>query len=175
MREKHREAARVLYEERNAHLKNGGAGRREVYVDLHGLHPEEAVEYLSGCIREQRQRADGGGVLYAICGTGHHSKNGKDKVGKAVRGFLQEGRWAFREFGVPGERGNVGGVLGIDVGSGGKKAGSGGVGDGDSGVDVGGRNTKVVIVKEDPRKDTMPAAKGGDDDDDDDDDEEEDG
>lgn len=55
-------------------------------------------------------------VIYAITGTGHHSKNGKDKVGKGVRGWLNEGSWSFREFSVPGERGGyVGGVLGIDV------------------------------------------------------------
>lgn len=163
----------MLYEERNAHLKNGSGERRELYVDLHGLHPEEAVEYLSGCIREQQQRPDGGGVLYAICGTGHHSKNGKDKVGKAVRGFLQEGRWAFREFGVPGERGNIGGVLGIDVASGGKKGGSGGSGDGDSGVDIGGGSTKVVVVKEDPRKIPAPKEKEGENGEDEDEDEDE--
>jgi hypothetical protein len=55
-------------------------------------------------------------VIYAITGTGHHSKNGKDKVGKGVRGWLNEGGWSFREFSVPGERGGyVGGVLGVDV------------------------------------------------------------
>ncbi len=55
--------------------------------------------------------------LYAIVGTGHHSKNGKDKVGKAVRCFLNEWKYAFREFSVPGDRGNVGGILGIDPSS----------------------------------------------------------
>lgn len=52
--------------------------------------------------------------VYAITGTGHHSKNGKDKVGKAIRGFLSEWRYVFREFSVPGDRNNVGGILGID-------------------------------------------------------------
>jgi len=55
--------------------------------------------------------------VYAICGTGHHSKNGKDKVGKAVRAFLVDWRYAFREFSVPGDRNNVGGILGIDPSS----------------------------------------------------------
>lgn len=55
--------------------------------------------------------------MYAITGTGHHSKNGKDKVGKAIRGFLNEWRYAFREFSVPGDRNNVGGILGIDPSS----------------------------------------------------------
>ena len=55
--------------------------------------------------------------IYAITGTGHHSKNGKDKVGKAIRSFLNEWRYVFREFSVPGDRNNVGGILGIDPSS----------------------------------------------------------
>jgi DNA-nicking Smr family endonuclease len=147
MREKHREAARVLYEERNKSQSQG----RELYVDLHGLHPEEAVAYLSSCLKEQKSAAR---AVYAICGTGHHSKNGKDKVGKAVRLFLNEWKYAFREFSVPGDRNNVGGILGIDPSSFDKTkvATSGGSGeDGDSGVGLG-DDTKVTVVKEDPRK-----------------------
>ena len=152
MREKHREAARVLYEERNSGLGQGQQGR-EVYVDLHGLHPEEAVAYLAACLKEQKA---GSRPVYAICGTGHHSKNGKDKVGRAVRGWLNEGKFAFREFGVPGDRGNVGGILGIDPSSFERSRGGapGGMGeDGDSGVGLPvGEDTKVVVVREDPRK-----------------------
>jgi hypothetical protein len=78
-----------------------------------GLHPEEAVEYLETILLQHEKGSRR--VIYAITGTGHHSKNGKDKVGKGVRGWLNEGGWSFREFSVPGERGGyVGGVLGID-------------------------------------------------------------
>lgn len=52
--------------------------------------------------------------VYAITGTGHHSKNGKDKVGRAIRNFLNEWRYAYREFSVPGDRNSMGGILGID-------------------------------------------------------------
>ncbi|KAI9684085.1 MAG: hypothetical protein M1829_003355 [Trizodia sp. TS-e1964] len=107
MRKAHREAARQLYEERNRH----GGAKGELYVDLHGLHPEESVEYLERVLLEQQSSAQ---PVYAITGTGHHSKNGKDKVGKAIRGFLNEWRYAYREFSVPGDRNNVGGILGID-------------------------------------------------------------
>ncbi|THX62040.1 hypothetical protein D6D06_00196 [Aureobasidium pullulans] len=110
MKEAHREAARCLYEERN---KNSGDGK-ELFVDLHGLHPEEAVQYLTSCLLDHSSSSR---PIYAICGTGHHSKNGKDKVGKAVRQFLNEWRYAFREFSVPGDRNNVGGILGIDPSS----------------------------------------------------------
>lgn len=110
MRKAHREAARELYEERN----RSSSSNSELYVDLHGLHPEEAVEYLERVLLEH---SNSGRPVYAITGTGHHSKNGKDKVGKAVRSFLGEWRYAYREFSVPGDRNNVGGILGIDAGS----------------------------------------------------------
>jgi hypothetical protein len=108
MRKAHREAARELYEERN---KNSYPNS-EIYVDLHGLHPEEAVEYLERVLLEHANSVK---PIYAITGTGHHSKNGKDKVGKAIRNFLNEWRYAYREFSVPGDRNNVGGILGIDA------------------------------------------------------------
>ncbi|RYO87753.1 hypothetical protein DL764_008828 [Monosporascus ibericus] len=108
MRKAHREAARELYEERN---KNDSANS-EFFVDLHGLHPEEAVEYLERVLLEN---SDESRPIYAITGTGHHSKNGKDKVGKAVRMFLNEWRYAYREFSVPGDRNSMGGILGIDA------------------------------------------------------------
>lgn len=105
MRKAHREAARLLYAERNKE----SSSTQEVYVDLHGLHPDEAVEYLEQVLVEQQQS---GRPVYAITGTGHHSKNGKDKVARAVRGWLNEWKYAFREFSVAGD--NVGGMLGID-------------------------------------------------------------
>ncbi|KAK4186163.1 Polyadenylate-binding protein-interacting protein 7 [Podospora australis] len=108
MRKAHREAAQQLYEERN----KDRASFPEIYVDLHGLHPEEAVEYLEGVLMENVSETR---PIYAITGTGHHSKNGKDKVGKAVRGFLNEWRYAYREFSVPGDRNSTGGILGIDA------------------------------------------------------------
>ncbi len=132
MRKAHREAAKALYEERNQHLStsnNGNNNDEEFYIDLHGLHPEEAVDYLENVLVSHSQR--GGGrvgegrsrIVYAITGTGHHSKNGKDKVGKAVRNWLNELGYTFREFSVPGERGGyVGGVLGIESTSGGRRS-----------------------------------------------------
>ncbi len=108
MRKAHREAARELYEEHN---KNNSACP-EFFVDLHGLHPEEAVEYLEKVLLENCEESR---PIYAITGTGHHSKNGKDKVGKAIRTFLNEWRYAYREFSVPGDRNSMGGILGIDA------------------------------------------------------------
>lgn len=108
MRKAHREAARELYEERNKSV----GGSCEIYVDLHGLHPEEAVDYLEKVLLENSSEER---PVYAITGTGHHSKNGKDKVGRAIRNFLGEWKYAYREFSVPGDKNNMGGILGIDA------------------------------------------------------------
>lgn len=108
MRKAHREAARELYEHRNKSMSNAA----EIYVDLHGLHPEEAVEYLEKILMDNSRESR---PVYAITGTGHHSKNGKDKVGRAIRNFLNEWRYAYREFSVPGDRNSMGGILGIDA------------------------------------------------------------
>lgn len=105
MRKAHREAARLLYEQRN---KNGVTSS-DIYVDLHGLHPDEAVEYLEKALVDNRNSER---PVYAITGTGHHSKGGKYKVGKAVRGWLNEWKYAYREFGMAGD--NLGGILGVD-------------------------------------------------------------
>jgi DNA-nicking Smr family endonuclease len=115
MRKAHREAAKALYEERNKHLSTRPIDDDdELYVDLHGLHPEEAIEYLEEILLDHEKK--GRRIIYAITGTGHHSKNGKDKVGKGVRTWLNECGYMFREFSVPGERGGyIGGVLGIDI------------------------------------------------------------
>ncbi|KAL2108081.1 hypothetical protein VUR80DRAFT_4284 [Thermomyces stellatus] len=109
MRKAHREAARELYEQRN---KLNTSESAEIYVDLHGLHPDEAVEYLEKALLDNSEESR---PVFAITGTGHHSKNGKDKVGKAVRNFLNEWRYAYREFSVPGDKNNMGGILGIDA------------------------------------------------------------
>ena len=157
MRKAHREAARILYEERN----KDSSSTTELYVDLHGLHPEEAVEYLERVLLEQQSSAR---PVYAITGTGHHSKNGKDKVGKAVRAWLGEWKYAYKEFSVPGDRGNVGGILGVDARTfdrrllvEGGKTGENGVGAGVEDVKATGGGGKIKVAKEVP---TGPRRKG---------------
>lgn len=153
MRKAHREAARELYEERN----KDRAGGSEMYVDLHGLHPEEAVEYLEKVLMENQKSSK---PIYAITGSGHHSKNGKDKVGKSIRSFLSDWRYAYREFSVPGDRNNMGGILGIDprswdrtLAKQGAAGGADGKGSGDlldQAVEIG--DGKVRLLVRDPPK-----------------------
>ena len=109
MRKYHREAARLLYEERNKHSDSPIS--QEMYVDLHGLHPEEATEYLENALLEQQSSSK---PVYVVVGTGHHSKGGKDKVGKAVRTWLDSWRYAWREFSAGGDKDGLGGIIGVD-------------------------------------------------------------
>ncbi|KAL9050647.1 MAG: hypothetical protein Q9162_006506 [Coniocarpon cinnabarinum] len=125
MREAHRTAAHHLYDLRNRSHGVSGSDDDEVYVDLHGLHPTEAVSYLDAALKNQRSASkiyrERNSILYAIVGTGHHSKGGRDKVGKAIRAYLNDARYLFREFSVAGSAnsGGSGGILGIDATSGG--------------------------------------------------------
>ena len=163
MRKAHREAAKHLYEDafrtrqsvaaegESVARQEGLTERSELYIDLHGLHPEEAIEYIDGILATHGRQAvtrpridhiyNDDNIIYAITGTGHHSKNGKDKVGKAVRNWLTDTGYVFREFSVPGERGGyMGGVLGIDAASRSNSDGTKrGVVDGDNMPDAGNR------------------------------------
>jgi len=113
-----------------------------------GLHPEEAVTYLTKALREHENKHPMRPV-YAITGTGHHSRNGKDKIGKAIRTFLTEWRYSFREFSVPGDRNSMGGIIGIDPTSYDRTAGPARVVDGDAsaGAGAGVESTKVRILR----------------------------
>jgi hypothetical protein len=101
------------------------------------------VSYLEGILLKHSSSSR---PVYAITGTGHHSKNGKDKVGKAIRGFLNEWR----------DRNNVGGILGIDPSSYDKSVAERpkeSESDGDSSK----KDTKIRIMK---RDDVIDAPKG---------------
>ena len=145
MRKAHREAAELLYAQRN----KDNSSSSEIYVDLHGLHPDEAQEYLEQALVEYQNSSR---PVYAITGTGHHSKNGKDKVGKQVRTWLSQWKYAFREFSVPGD--TLGGILGIDPRSFDRsmlKEEKGGGEAGDVDQDVGGKVKLAKSVPTGPR------------------------
>ena len=100
-RRAHREAARELYEEAQTEVVRV---ELELYVDLHGLHPEEAVEYLEKVLMENNKESR---PIFAITGSGHHSKNGKDKVAERFVTFSTSGGMRTGEFSVPGDRGTT--------------------------------------------------------------------
>lgn len=110
MRRCYREAAKHLYE---AGLKNSNDDdENELYVDLHGFHPGEAIQHLEKTLSEQA--SFNRRLLYAVAGSVHQSKSGKDKVAKVIKGWLNQSHYVFREFNAPGERGGYIGILGID-------------------------------------------------------------
>jgi hypothetical protein len=143
MREAHRKAAQLLYEERNS----AADGTRELFIDLHGLHAEEAVDYLSKILRAH-EHANPMRPIYAITGTGHHSRNGRDKIGKAVKAFLGEWRYVYREFATPGDRG-MGGVVGIDPTSWDRSLDRENMPATGSSISLAGQSTKVMLMKKD--------------------------
>ncbi|KAI5809332.1 hypothetical protein BZA77DRAFT_180688 [Pyronema omphalodes] len=102
----HKEASIAIYEERNKNVDS----ETEIFVDLHGLLPDEAINRLEEILVERKSNPQ---PLYVIVGTAHHSKGGKDKLSRAVRSFLDDWKYAYREFSASGDRGN-GGILGID-------------------------------------------------------------
>lgn len=110
--------------------------------------------------------------LYAIVGTSHHSKGGKDKLARAVRGFLDEWKYSYREFSISGDRGNNGGILGINPSSFDKSMAAEGIEGGGGGGGGGGAKTRGSRSasggsastssngKKDRDRDTMPRGPG---------------
>lgn len=110
MRATHAEASRRIFASRNC----GTA-----FVDLHGLHVDEAVGML-GERFEALEKEGYRGVVYVVTGTGHHSGalgigNTKAKLRPAVEKWLEEGGWRFAETSVVGDK--RGGVFAVEVAS----------------------------------------------------------
>ncbi|CAG8466362.1 6457_t:CDS:2 [Ambispora leptoticha] len=85
MRELNREAARKIFDSRN------NAYCKEPFIDLHGLHVDEAIEFLDASIYtiiesfEALELENYKGSIYIVTGTGHHSQNRKAKLGPAIK------------------------------------------------------------------------------------------
>ncbi|ODA82922.1 hypothetical protein RJ55_01431 [Drechmeria coniospora] len=144
MQKAHREAAAELYAKRNQVLRGIQA---EFFVDLHGLHADEAVEYLEKVLLENGKEAR---PIYAIVGCGNHSKNGKDKIGKAIRNFLDEWRYAYNDFSQLDDR-DLNGIIGIDARSWDKSLAREGEGQGNDedmmsrGIEIGEGKVRLLV------------------------------
>jgi len=92
MHQLHRKASEAIFSQRNStgHSADGAS----LLIDLHGLHPLEAIEHVEERLADARARRWTGKV-YVIAGNGHHSR-GRAKVLPAVREALQ-GEWKIRE------------------------------------------------------------------------------
>ncbi|KAJ3308358.1 hypothetical protein HDV04_001362 [Boothiomyces sp. JEL0838] len=85
-------AASKIFSERNKHMVSSSG---VPVIDLHGLHPVEAVEHLDNMLQDfvtQRYK----GKVIIITGTGHHSR-GKSKVYPYVKSHLDGKGWRPRE------------------------------------------------------------------------------
>lgn len=100
MRELHRIASQQIFEQRN---------QNEAYLDLHGLHVEEALSLL-----EQRLGTIHHGVLYVVTGTGHHSVGRTGQLQPAVRQWLDHHQpYPWAETHIRGD--SRGGVFAIGI------------------------------------------------------------
>jgi hypothetical protein len=82
----HRQASESIFQSRNS-------GGGELLVDLHGLHPDEAVRHAKERVQGIKRR---GVKVYIVAGTGHHSR-GRAKVLPVVREALEESGYKVRE------------------------------------------------------------------------------
>lgn len=104
MRKSHREAARQLSLQQNlTTVVSPSSKTREIYIDLHGLHPtNEATQQLHQTLLEHQHPSttpagDADVYVYVII----PAVNGKDKIGKVARNWLNEAGYGWREFLVP--------------------------------------------------------------------------
>lgn len=108
MRGEHQKAAEAIFGERNEGQSHGDNN----FVDLHALHPTEGIAFLESRLLDLKSSSK---PLYAIVGSGHHSSQGIDRLAKAVKLWLDDWGYTWREFSMDEE--SHGGVIGIDPSS----------------------------------------------------------
>ena len=119
MRQANAAAGKEILHSRNAE-QGGGAGGTSSKLDLHGLLIEEALEVLQKRL-EELSAAQGArrssSSLTVVTGSGKNSRRGKAKLMPAVRSFLMENHYSFREKSVGAD--SRGGTFVISIQSGG--------------------------------------------------------
>ncbi|KAI7870617.1 hypothetical protein BDF14DRAFT_1720602, partial [Spinellus fusiger] len=106
MQEMHAEASGRIFEQRNQY---------ETFIDLHGLHVDEALGMLETRLHKLRGYQ---GVVYLVTGTGHHSGTSgvtkrESKLKPSVEAYLREERYPFAEISAVGD--TKGGVFAVDL------------------------------------------------------------
>ncbi|KAI9018010.1 hypothetical protein CLU79DRAFT_762634 [Phycomyces nitens] len=106
MQEMHAEASGRIFEQRNQY---------ETFVDLHGLHVDEAIRIVA----ERLDRLRGyEGVVYIVTGTGHHSGSSgvtkkESKLRPNIEAYLRQEKYRFAETSVIGD--SKGGIFAVDL------------------------------------------------------------
>jgi DNA-nicking Smr family endonuclease len=109
MREMHTEASQRIFEQRS---------KNEAFIDLHGLHQDEALDIIDE--RLSRMRGHYEGVIYIVTGTGHHSGTAgltkkQSKLKPCVENYLKQEYYRFAETSIVGD--SKGGVFAVDLSS----------------------------------------------------------
>jgi DNA-nicking Smr family endonuclease len=107
MQEMHTEASQRIFESRSTH---------EAFIDLHGLHQDEAVQIIEQ--RLNNLHSNYRGIIYIVTGTGHHSGNSglskkASKLKPAVEDYLKSENYRFAETSIVGDKN--GGVFAVDL------------------------------------------------------------
>jgi DNA-nicking Smr family endonuclease len=99
----HSQAAEKIFDSRNSSqmLSKG-------MIDVHGLHPSEALSKIERLLAESKRA-----FFDIIVGTGHHSFDSKAKVRPAVITWLKKNNYSFRELDAPGSK--MGGLLRVSL------------------------------------------------------------
>ncbi|CAO3654268.1 unnamed protein product [Mucor hiemalis] len=105
--EMHTEASQRIFEQRSKH---------EAFIDLHGLHEDEALDIIEQRLHHLKSCYDG--IIYIVTGTGHHSgANGlskkTSKLKPSVFNYLTQENYRFAETNMIGD--NRGGVYAVDL------------------------------------------------------------
>lgn len=92
MKELHNAAQTSIFETRNKNLPSNT-------IDLHGLHPQEALDHLETFIKKKKQEIafskQINNYIYIITGTGHHSYFGKSKLLPTVEEYLKKNNYFY--------------------------------------------------------------------------------
>ncbi|KAL1918303.1 uncharacterized protein VTP21DRAFT_2963 [Calcarisporiella thermophila] len=102
MKEAHRRASRMIFEQRNS---------ERVFLDLHGLHVSEAIEVLEERVTELVLKEKHKGILYVVTGTGHHSSGGRARLLPAVEEWLEREGFYYADC----SKDKRGGMLAIEL------------------------------------------------------------
>ncbi|KAI8907483.1 hypothetical protein DFJ77DRAFT_434622 [Powellomyces hirtus] len=103
VQELHRQAGQRIFESRNttSSIKDGSQT-----IDLHGLHPDEAVEMVEASIARLKREMFTGRVVI-VTGTGNHSRGQKAKVLPAIREYLYRVGLRAQEASMTDGRGGI--------------------------------------------------------------------